>query len=306
MPDQPRLFVIGPEVQDALATHQLVIALETAVLTHGLPEPENLELMREICLISRERGVVPAVIGLIEGTIKIGLSDQELEFLAHCKNPRKISRRDFSIASASGNSGGTTVSGTLFAARHAGIQVFATGGIGGVHRGNRNDISADLPELSRTPMIVVCSGAKAILDLPATREFLETMGIPVLGYKTNEMPSFFSPESGLDVDLRVDSCGRVCEVYDRHRRLGMESALLVVVPPPPEFAIPRQALEETIQQAVRESEELGIQGAGITPFLLKRVSELSSGESLAANLALLKQNAKIACEIARGLDPRIK
>ena len=231
--------------------------------------------------------VTPATVGIIRGKIHIGLEKGELDFLANSENLHKITRRDFSIVISTGASGGTTVAGTLFAANFTGIKVFATGGIGGVHRDSTFDMSADLPELARTPMIVVCSGAKAILDLPATLETLETMGVPVIGYQTDEFPAFYSPHSGLPVDCRVDSAEVIAKIYKSHLELNMESALLVVVPPPEETAVPKEILEIAIGTAVAESVSLNIHGAALTPFLLRRVNELTHGESLRSNLALL-------------------
>jgi pseudouridylate synthase len=294
-------IIINSEIEDALEKGLPVIALETAVLTHGIPRPENLELVTALEKTARLMEVIPATIGVIKGCIHVGVDRSQLELLAHSDGIRKISRRDFSIAIATQASGGTTVAGTLFAAHKAGIRVFATGGIGGVHRGSTFDMSADLPELARTPMIVVCAGAKAILDLPATRECLETMGIPVIGFKTTEFPAFYSPFSGLSVDHRVDSVSEIVSIYQNHVSLGLDSAILVVVPPPEESAIPADKIEPAIQAAVKDAESLNISGAALTPFLLRRVGELTQGESLKSNLALLKNNVQLACEIAKAL-----
>jgi pseudouridine-5'-phosphate glycosidase len=302
------LFHINSEVEDAITKNAPVLALESAVITHGLPRPMNWELARELESIARSQDVMPATIAFLHGQIQVGLDEGQLHTLAFEEGMRKISRRDLAIASSSRVSGGTTVAATLFAAHAAGIQVFATGGIGGVHRDAIFDMSADLPELARTPLIVVCSGAKAILDLPATRETLETMGIPVIGFRTDEFPAFYSPSSGLPVDYRAESVEEITEIFVAHRRLKLDSAILVVNPPPSEFAVPGDQLEHVIQDAVRESMELNIRGAALTPFLLRRVSELTGGESLQANLELLKQNVKIACQIAVCLAkiPRIQ
>jgi pseudouridine-5'-phosphate glycosidase len=297
----PSHFSISPDVKSALGSGSPIIALETAVITHGLPRPQNLELANALESKAISLDVTPATIGIIRGKIHIGLEKDELEFLAKSEKLRKITRRDFSIAISTGVSGGTTVAGTLFAANLTGIEVFATGGIGGVHRDSTFDMSADLPELARTPMIVVCSGAKAILDLPATLETLETMGVPVIGYQTDEFPAFYSAQSGLPVDLRVDSADEIAKIYKSHLELNMDSALLVVVPPPEETAVPKDILEIAIGTAVEESESLDIHGAALTPFLLRRVNELTHGESLRSNLALLKNNVRIACEIAKAL-----
>jgi pseudouridine-5'-phosphate glycosidase len=297
----PSHFSISPDVKSALGSRSPIVALETAVITHGLPRPQNLELAHALESTAISLDVTPATVGVIRGKIHVGLGPSELQFLAKSENLRKISRRDFSIAISTGASGGTTVAGTLFAANAIGIRVFATGGIGGVHRDSTFDMSADLPELARTPMVVVCSGAKAILDLPATLETLETMGVPVIGYQTDEFPAFYSAQSGLRVDCRVDFAEEIANIYKSHLELNMESALLVVVPPPKESAVPKEILEIAIGTALAESESLEIHGAAITPFLLRRVNELTHGESLRSNLALLLNNLRIACEIAKVL-----
>ena len=296
-----KLFKIKQNVQEALENHRPVLALESAVITHGLPRPHNLELALELESIARSYNVVPATIGLIDGVIHVGLGEDELKILATNDGLGKISRRDFSIACAAHISGGTTVAATLYSAHTAGIKVFATGGIGGVHRNAPFDMSADLPELARTPMIVVCSGAKAILDLPATRETLETMGIPVIGYQTSEFPAFYSASSGLSVDHRVETAEEIARLYIAHRDLKLDSALLVVNPPPQSTALPKEILDSAIHQAVEESELQKIRGATLTPYLLRRVSELTGGDSLVANLELLRQNVRIACQIVSSL-----
>jgi pseudouridylate synthase len=294
-------FVIHSGIQYALQNDLPVIALETAVLTHGLPKPDNFELVTSLESVARSMKVAPATIGILHGRIHIGLDMEQLAILANSDGMRKITRRDFSIAVASQSSGGTTVAGTLFAAHRAGIRVFATGGIGGIHRNSTFDMSADLPELARTPMIVVCAGAKAILDLPATCECLETMGVPVIGYKTDEFPAFYSAQSGLPVDHRADSTEEIVSIYRSHLGLGMDSAILVVVPPPLESSVPVDVIESAIDTAVKEAESGQIHGAALTPYLLCRVSELTNGESLRSNLALLRNNVRIGCEIALAL-----
>jgi pseudouridine-5'-phosphate glycosidase len=297
-----RNFKIKPEVAQALRDSAPVLALESAVITHGLPRPHNLELAKELELIARSLQVTPATIGLLHGEIHIGLDEDELRHLAYTDSLHKISRRDLSIACFSGYSGGTTVAATLFTAHSAGIKVFATGGIGGVHRDSPFDMSADLPELARTPMIVVCSGAKAILDLPATRETLETMGIPVIGFQTDEFPAFYSASSGLPVDFRVESAGEIVNLFAVHKDLKMDSSLLVVNSPPVSTAVDGKALEDAIQQAVQESEDQDIHGAALTPYLLRKVSDFTEGESLKANLELLKSNVRLACQIALSIS----
>lgn len=296
-----RYFEIKQEVKEALEGHTPILALESAVITHGLPRPHNLDLAQELESICRSYHVTPATIAVMDGVIHVGLDQDELRYLAFTDNLTKFSRRDLSIACAVHGTGGTTVASTLFSASFAGIKVFATGGIGGVHRNAPFDMSADLPELARTPMIVVCSGAKAILDLPATREVLETMGIPVIGYQTDEFPAFYTASSGLPVDRRVETAGEISSLYCTHLEMRLESALLVVNPPPLATALPGQIIDSAVNQAVKESEELNIVGAALTPFLLRRVSEITGGESLLANMELLRENVRVACLIAKNL-----
>ncbi len=291
-------FVFSPQVAQARRMGLPILALESAVITHGLPQPENLNLARALEAEARTKGVVPATIALLAGKVHVGLTDEELERLGTQPADRKISRRDFGIALALGQTGGTTVAGTLIAAERAGIRVFATGGIGGVHRDAPFDVSADLPELARRKLIVVCAGAKAILDLPATVEYLETAGVPVIGYRTDQFPAFYSRASGLGVDASVDSPEALVRVALAHWGMGLNGALLVVQPPPQEDALEHEQIEEAIAQALREAQEKGLRGAQVTPFLLGRVGELSGGESLRANLALLRNNARLGAEIA--------
>ncbi len=304
-PKLPSFFQLTPEVSAAIRSNAPVVALESAVITHGLPHPQNLELAREVEEEVRQQGAVPATTAILAGQVRLGLSDSDLVTLANPDTPtRKISRRDYAVAVARGENGGTTVAGTLIAARTAGLRVFSTGGIGGVHRGAPFDVSADLPELARSPLVVVCSGAKSILDLPATLEKLETLGVPVLGYQTDQLPAFYSRDSGLPVTARVNSPDEVARAAKAQWEMGLESALLVVVPPPEEVAVPAEQMEAVIQKALREAEDQGIRGAAMTPFLLGRVGRLSDGASLKANLALLRNNAKIAAQIAVALYPK--
>lgn len=276
-----------------------LVALESTVITHGLPRPRNLELARRMEAAIRSNGAAPATIAVLDGGIRVGLTDGELERLANEAAPRKISRRDFAAAILRRECGGTTVAGTLFAAHRAGIRVFATGGIGGVHEVETFDVSADLQALADTPLVVVCAGAKAILDLPATLEYLETMGVPVVGYGTDEFPAFYSRSSGLGVSLRLDSPGEVVEFAKAHWGLGMKSAVLVCQPLPAEDELPHEKVDAAIQQARQEARQQGIHGGALTPFLLQRLNELTGGESLRANLALLLNNAALAARIAR-------
>jgi pseudouridine-5'-phosphate glycosidase len=300
----PQSFVLSNEVSTAMRSGQPVVALESTVITHGLPRPENLQLAQALEQEIREQGAVPATIGVLDGKVHVGLSAADLARLANEDGARKISRRDFGIALARKENGGTTVAGTLIVARQAGIRVFATGGIGGVHRNSNFDISADLPELGRNPLVVVCAGAKAILDLPATVEVLETQGVPVIGYKTDEFPAFYSRESGLGVTQRVDSPEEVAKIARASWELGIQSAVLVVQPPPDEAALHAEQIEQVISQALKEAEEMKITGASVTPFLLDRVSVLSGGASLNTNLALLRNNARLAAQIATALYPK--
>ena len=283
-----------------------VVALESAVITHGLPRPQNYTLANNLENEVRANNAIPATIAIMDGKIRIGLDQASLERLANDLDAHKVSKRDFAAVLASGASGGTTVAGTLVAARSVGIRVFATGGIGGVHRKAPFDVSADLPELSRSPLVVVCAGAKAILDLPATLEYLETMGVLVIGYRTDEFPAFYSRESGLAVNASADSPSEVANIARVHWELGLESALLVVVPPPAEVALPRSEVEKVIGIALAEAQANNIHGPAVTPFLLGKVSELTGGASLQANLALLRNNAVLAAQIANQLAPRKK
>jgi pseudouridine-5'-phosphate glycosidase len=302
MPNKlPSSFVLLAEVKEALAAGRPVVALESTVITHGLPFPENLSLAREMEAVVRANQATPATIAVIEGQVRIGLDDRSLENLAQDKNARKISVRDFGPAIAQKASGGTTVAGTLLAASTAGIKVFATGGIGGVHRDAPFDVSTDLSQLANSPVVVVCAGAKAILDLPATLEKLETLAVPVIGYQTDEFPAFYSRVSGLPVSARADTPREVAAIAKAHWELAGGRGLLVAAPPPSEAALPAAEVETHIRQALAEAREQGIIGQAVTPFLLARVSELSGGASLNANLALLLNNARIAAQIAQHL-----
>ena len=283
----------------ALRLSQPTVALESTVITHGLPRPQNLELACAMERIVLENGAIPATIAVLDGQIHIGLTGSELERLANEDNVRKISRRDFAAAILKKECGGTTVAGTMFAAHRAGIKVFATGGIGGVHDIESFDISTDLHSLADIPMIVVCAGAKAILDLPATLEYLETMAVPVIGYGTDEFPAFYARQSGLPVSVRLDSPREVVEFAITHWDIGLPSAVLVCQALSPAEEIPQAKIEGAIQQARNEARAQGIHGQTLTPFLLSRLSELTAGGSLKANLALLKNNAKLAAQIAQ-------
>lgn len=301
------MIIVSEQVQQAQKTGKPVVALESTVITHGLPFPENLKLARNMEQTVVEQGAVPATIGVVEGTIFAGLRSEQLEFLARAKGVHKISVRDFAPAIALKRSGGTTVAGTLLVAHKVGIKVFATGGIGGVHRQASDeretpkDISTDLTQLASTPLVVVCAGAKAILDLPATLELLETLGVPVVGYKTDEFPAFYSTTSNLPVSVRAESADQVAMIAKAHWDLSMNSAILVTVPPPPEAAIPQETVTNALEVALREVQLQGIRGQQVTPYLLGRLSELTEGNSLRANLALLLNNASVAAQIATHL-----
>ena len=300
-PKLSRMIQIGKEVHDALEQRQAIVALESTVIAHGLPRPKNLALGRELERIVRDNGAIPATVAVLGGTPTVGLLDAELERLAATEGVMKLSTRDLPVATAKRADGATTVAATAWLAHRAGIAVFATGGIGGVHRGDLPDVSADLAELARTPMIVVCAGAKAILNLPATREALETGGVLVAGWRTDEFPAFYSRESGLGVDVRVDTTEEVAEVWRAHRRLDLPGALLLCAPLSAELAIPPREIEEAIQCALTDAVEAGVRGGEVTPFLLRRVADGTGGRALEANLALLRNNARVAAQVAVAL-----
>ena len=279
-----------------------MVALESTVIAHGLPRPLNLETARRLEQIVREHGAVPATIAILEGVLAVGLSDKEIEHIAESEAVRKVSRRDLALAVAEKWDGATTVASTMWIAHRAGIRVFATGGIGGVHRGSLPDVSADLPELAQTPMLVVCSGAKIVLDLPATREWLETFGVTVLGYGVEEMPAFYSRTSGLPVDARIDSPQQAARIHLAQRALKTEGAILVTVPVPADMEVSAAMLEEVLNAALDEAERNGIKGRELTPFLLTRMSQESQGATLRANISLLENNARVAALIARALS----
>jgi pseudouridine-5'-phosphate glycosidase len=286
------------EVSGALHFGRPIVALESTVIAHGLPYPQNIETAYKLERIIRENDAVPATIAVFDGEISVGVSEDQIEKLATAKDIRKISRRDLPIASAMKLNCATTVATTSFIARRAGIGVFATGGIGGVHRGYSADVSADLPELARTPIVVVCSGAKIVLDLPATREWLETNGVTVLGWQCDEVPAFYSRSSGLPVDQRVEDASAVAAVARSRDELELSNAVLVTVPVPPAFEIERAELEEILVAALKDANAKGIKGKDVTPFLLAAMSERSGGRTLKANIALLENNAKVAASVA--------
>ena len=296
------LLNIAPEVANALREQQPVVALESTVIAHGLPRPQNLQTAQLLESVVREGGAVPATIGILGGRLSAGLNDDQIQLLADGNNIRKISTRDIPLAVANGWNGATTVASTIWIAHRAGIKVFATGGIGGVHRGSLPDVSADLPELARTPIIVVCSGAKIVLDLPATREWLETHGVTVVGYQCDELPAFYSRQSGLAIDTRAESPNDVARIFRAQQSLEINSALLVVVPVPAEFEVASEELQQVLATALEDAEWKGITGAALTPFLLSQMAERSGGATLRANIALLENNAHVAAAIATAVS----
>lgn len=303
--EKPSLY-IHPDVQSALSSNAGVVALESTVIAHGLPRPQNLETARRLEEIVRESGATPATIAILDGQLCVGLTGEQICFVAESDEIKKVSIRDLPIAVAQKWNGATTVASTSWIAEHAGIKVFATGGIGGVHRGSLPDISGDLPALASTPIIVVCSGAKIVLDLPATREWLETYGITVIGYQCDEMPGFYSRRSGLPVDARVDSPIEVGDIFRAQQALGIGSALLVTVPVPEAFEVPLASLESALQAALKEADSEHVNGRELTPFLLSHLGHTSEGATLRANIALLENNARVAAQIALELSEEIR
>lgn len=300
------MLQLAPEVADALAAGGAVVALESTIVTHGMPYPDNLTTARGVEQVVRDHGAVPATIAVVDGVIRVGLEDAVLERLAAEASSGtivKASRRDLPAVVAAGACAGTTVAATMYLAHRAGVRIFATGGIGGVHRGAEHtfDVSADLDELGSTPVTVVCAGAKSILDLPKTLEVLETRGVPVLGFGTEEFPAFFSRHSGLPVDHRVDSPDRLAQVLVEHDRLAMRGGVLVVVPIPEADALDGAEIDARIDQAIAEAERDGVTRKEVTPYLLARINELTDGASLTANIALIRNNARVAALTATAL-----
>ena len=295
------LFNFSPEVESALSTNGSVVALESTVIAHGLPRPKNLETAHRLEQVVKAEGAVPATIAILNGEFAIGINEEQLHFIAENDHIRKVSIRDLPLAVAQKWNGATTVASTSWLAQRAGISVFATGGIGGVHRGSLPDISGDLPALANTSIVVVCSGAKIVLDLPATREWLETAGITVLGYECDELPAFYSRKSGLPVDARVDSPSEVAEIFLAQQALGVDRALLVTVPVPEEFEVSAVGLRSALDAALTDAERENIAGRELTPFLLSRMAQASDGATLRANIALLQNNARVAAIIAKAL-----
>jgi pseudouridine-5'-phosphate glycosidase len=295
-----RFFNFKDEVKEALEEGRPVVALESTLISHGFPYPENLEVAGEMEEIIRGCGVVPATIAVIKGKIKVGLTRSELEFMATSKDILKASRRDLAVIAVKGLNGATTVAATMMVAERAGIKVFATGGIGGVHRGAEKtfDISADLQELARASVAVVCSGAKAILDLPLTLEYLETMGVPIIGFRTDEFPAFYCRESGLKVDYVVDDEVEAAKIIRAMQDLELGGGIITANPVPEEYALSMEYMNEMTEEAVRAAEKEGVNGKKLTPYLLNKIKELTGGKSLKANIELVKNNARVAAKIA--------
>jgi pseudouridine-5'-phosphate glycosidase len=291
-----------PKSPAAITDKKPIVALESTVIVHGLPFPNNLETAFRLEKIVREDGATPATVAVFDGEFHVGLNENQIERLAADKTIRKISRRDLPFVVAHQLNCATTVATTAFIAHSAGIKVFATGGIGGMHRGFAWDVSADLPELANTPIVVVCSGAKIVLDLPATREWLETHGVCVLGFGCDELPAFYSRTSGVFVDERVETAAEVAEIARGRDALNLRSAILLTVPVPPKFEIEREELEKILGESLKIADAQKISGKEITPFLLRQMSEKSAGKTLAANIALLENNAKIAAQVASEID----
>jgi pseudouridine-5'-phosphate glycosidase len=296
---------VGAEVGEALASGRPVVALESTIITHGMPYPANLETGEAVEAVVRERGAVPATIAVVDGVPRAGLDADMLRRLALGEGVAKASRRDLPALIAAGADAGTTVAATMYLAHRAGIGVFATGGIGGVHRGAERsfDVSADLVELGRTPVVVVCAGAKSILDLPKTLEVLETLAVPLIGYRTGEFPAFFTRSSGLPLDHRVDDVAALAAVVVAQRDLGVRSGVLVANPVPESDALNAAEVGDIIEAALIAAERDGVTGQAVTPYLLAAVNDLTRGASLRANVALVRNNAALAADLARHLTP---
>ena len=295
---------VNPEVAEAVRLGKPVVALESTIISHGMPYPQNVETALNVERIIRENGAVPATIAIIGGRLKAGLTTEEIEYFGKKGQAiAKASRRDLAVLCARGEDGATTVTTTMIIAHMAGINIFATGGIGGVHRGAETtmDISADLEELAQTPVMVVCAGAKSILDLGLTLEYLETKGVPVIGYGTEELPAFYTRKSGFGVDYRVDSSEELAAMFAAQRDLGFKGGMLVTNPIPEEYAMPKDVIDAAIEQALRECKEQGVHGKETTPFLLARVVELTGGDSLESNIQLVLNNARVAARTAAAL-----
>lgn len=295
------LLSISQEVQAAFANQQPVVALESTIISHGMPYPQNVEMAKNVEQIIRDHGAVPATIAIMNGQFKIGLEEEDLQLLATAKDVVKVSRRDLSEVIAKKQIGATTVATTMIGAHLAGIKVFVTGGIGGVHRGYQEhmDVSADLEELGMTPVTVVCAGAKAILDLPRTLEYLETKGVPVVGYQTDYLPAFYSAQSEFKLTSRADSPQEIADRMKAADALGLQGGMLIANPIPTEYEIPNEEISQIIDQALAEEKAAGIHGKDSTPFLLAKIVELTEGRSLETNIQLVYHNAKVGAQIAQ-------
>lgn len=291
---------ITDEVQRALDENKPVVALESTIISHGMPYPQNVEMAKEVEQIVRENGAVPATIAIIDGKIKIGLNDEELEIMGNTEDIAKVSRRDMAQVVATKKLGATTVASTMICAEMAGIRFFVTGGIGGVHRGVEDtmDISADLEELAQTDVVVICAGAKSILDLDKTMEYLETKGVPVIGYQTDELPAFFTRESGIGLNASSDTTEEIASIAKTKYELALHGGIVVANPIPEEDAMDKDYIDGIIGDAVKEAQEKGIHGKESTPFLLSKVVENTDGKSLETNIKLVKNNAEIGTQIA--------
>lgn len=299
---ETKYLEIAPEVRKALANGDPVVALESTIISHGMPYPQNVETALRVEEIVRENGAVPATTAIIGGKLKCGLKKEEIEYLGKKGlEVTKCSRRDIPMAIARGFDGATTVATTMIIAHMAGVSIFATGGIGGVHRGAQEtmDISADLEELANTPVMVVCAGAKAILDIPLTLEYLETKGVPILGYQTDKLPAFYTRSSKFNVDYRVDSPLEAAKAFEAQRGAGLHTGMLMANPIPEEFSMDEEMINNAIEAAVKEAEEKGVKGKDSTPFLLSKVKDITGGSSLDANIELVFNNAKVAAQIAK-------
>lgn len=295
---------IAPQVQEALDSGQAVVALESTIISHGMPYPENVEMVKKVSHIIRDQGATSATIAIIGGKLKVGLNSEELEHLAQSNEIAKVSRRDLPYIVSQQKDGATTVASTMIVAALAGIRVFVTGGIGGVHReGERSfDISADLTELAHTNVAVVCAGAKSILDIGLTLEYLETQGVPVIGYQTPEFPAFYSPSSGFQADCQLDNPEAVASMIKAKWDLNLQGGLVIGNPVPDEFAMPKSVIDQAISTALHEAKEQGVKGKEVTPFLLDRVKQITGGDSLESNLQLVYNNAKVGAQIAVALE----
>ncbi len=297
---------LSPEVAQALQQGKPVVALESTIISHGMPYPQNVETALKVEQTIRDNGAVPATIAIINGKLKAGCTPEEIEYLGKKGQAvTKASRRDLPVLIARGEDGATTVTTTMIIAAMAGIQVFATGGIGGVHRGAETtmDISADLEELAQTPVMVICAGAKSILDLGLTLEYLETKGVPVIGYQTDELPAFYTRHSGFNVDYRIDSPEELAAAFKAKLDMGLKGGMLVTNPIPEQYSMPADVINKAIDQAIEESKQRGIHGKQTTPFLLAKVKELTGGDSLASNIQLVLNNARLAAKTAAALTP---